>query len=271
MKTRIATEDAKPDSVQRLVGHPIHVISLGAGVQSSTMALMAARGEIVPNPVAAIFADTGDEPKRVYEWLSELTEMLNIPVQIVKNENGRLSKPENLFRGDHSQIPAFMLTDCGVTIGKRQCTREFKVRPIRRAIKQITNGEPATQLIGITTDEISRAKDNDVAWLTNKHPLLEKRMSRRDCLNWLSRQGIVNVPKSACTFCPYHSNPEWAAFKKEDGASWNQILEVDAALNERGEYLHSSCKPIKDVDFSTEEERGQLNMFNNECEGMCGV
>jgi hypothetical protein len=25
------------------------------------------------------------------------------------------------------------------------------------------------------------------------------------------------------------------------------------------------------INFSTEEERGQLNMFNNECEGMCGV
>ena len=31
-----------------------HIISLGAGVQSSTMALMAACGELMPMPVAAI-------------------------------------------------------------------------------------------------------------------------------------------------------------------------------------------------------------------------
>jgi len=36
-----------------------HVISLGAGVQSSTMALMAAAGEITPMPDCAIFAGNG--------------------------------------------------------------------------------------------------------------------------------------------------------------------------------------------------------------------
>jgi len=40
------------------VSEPIHIISLGAGVQSSTMSLMAAAGEITPMPTAAVFADT---------------------------------------------------------------------------------------------------------------------------------------------------------------------------------------------------------------------
>ena len=39
-----------------------HIISLGAGVQSSTMALMAAKGEIKPMPDAAILVDTQWEP-----------------------------------------------------------------------------------------------------------------------------------------------------------------------------------------------------------------
>lgn len=43
---------------------PIHVISLGAGVQSSTMALMAANGEITPMPKCAIFADTQASRRR---------------------------------------------------------------------------------------------------------------------------------------------------------------------------------------------------------------
>ena len=36
----------------------LEVISLGAGVQSTTMALMAAHGEIEPMPDLAIFTDT---------------------------------------------------------------------------------------------------------------------------------------------------------------------------------------------------------------------
>ena len=51
---------------------PLQIISLGAGVQSSTMALMAVRGEITPMPDCAIFADTGAEPQYVYEWLNWL-------------------------------------------------------------------------------------------------------------------------------------------------------------------------------------------------------
>lgn len=50
----------------RLADDAPHIISLGAGVQSSTLALMAAAGEIAPMPVAAIFADTQDEPASVY-------------------------------------------------------------------------------------------------------------------------------------------------------------------------------------------------------------
>ena len=49
-----------------------HVLSLGAGVQSSTLALMAAAGEVTPMPDAAIFADTQAEPAGVYRWLDWL-------------------------------------------------------------------------------------------------------------------------------------------------------------------------------------------------------
>jgi 3'-phosphoadenosine 5'-phosphosulfate sulfotransferase (PAPS reductase)/FAD synthetase len=59
---------------------PIHILSLGAGVQSSTLALMAAAGEVTPMPAAAIFADTQDEPASVYRWLDWLEKQLPFPV-----------------------------------------------------------------------------------------------------------------------------------------------------------------------------------------------
>lgn len=68
---------------------PIHVISLGAGVQSSTMALMYAIGELSPMPACAIFADTQDEPQEVYEWLNWLERQLPFPTFRVTA--GRLS------------------------------------------------------------------------------------------------------------------------------------------------------------------------------------
>ncbi len=64
------------------------VISLGAGVQSSTMALMAANGEL-PKPDCAIFADTGYEPKAVYRYLEFLKKVLPYPIYNVSKGNIR--------------------------------------------------------------------------------------------------------------------------------------------------------------------------------------
>ncbi|ETA02416.1 hypothetical protein CcI156_10935 [Frankia sp. CcI156] len=46
----------------------IRVLSLGAGIQSTTLALLAVEAAL-PRPDAAIFADTGWEPRAVYEHL----------------------------------------------------------------------------------------------------------------------------------------------------------------------------------------------------------
>jgi hypothetical protein len=52
-------EGAEPSPAIRL-----RVLSLGAGVQSTTLALLAAHGEVGPMPDCAIFADTRWEPGR---------------------------------------------------------------------------------------------------------------------------------------------------------------------------------------------------------------
>lgn len=259
------------------MSEPIHIISLGAGVQSSTMALMAAEGLITPMPAFAVFADTGDEPQEVYEWLEKLTAMLPYRVKIAHRDaiEGRLS--DNLFQWNHSQIPAYFRNpDGSIGIGKRQCTKHWKIVPVHRKIREATNTAKkrlpkgfATLWQGISIDEISRAKDSRANWITHRFPLLEMRMSRNDCYMWLSRRNL-QPPKSACFYCPYRSDYQWR-MSRHKPEEWGKIITIDRKLNARNEFLHPSCKPIDQVDFKTEEDRGQLNMFNNECEGMCGV
>ena len=68
------------------VAEMLEVISLGAGVQSTTMALMAAHGEIEPMPDYAVFTDTGAEPTAVYkhlEWLRS-PNVLPFPVEVMQ-------------------------------------------------------------------------------------------------------------------------------------------------------------------------------------------
>lgn len=255
------------------------VISLGAGVQSTTLALMAAHGEISPMPDYAIFADTGDEPEAVYDHLNWLSSSNVLPFPVVNVTEGKLS--EELFNGnDLARVPFFVGKG---GISNRQCTRNFKIRPVRRQIRKLLGVSPrgyvapasVSQWIGISTDEAMRVKPSGAAYIENRHPLIELRMSRGDCIQWLHRHGYQIPPKSACIYCPYQSNAQW---REKDKNSMAQAIEVDRQLRTpknierfRGElYVHPSRKPLDQVDFSTAEDRGQLNMFLHECEGMCG-
>ena len=81
-------------------GIRLRVLSLGGGVQSTTLALMAAHGEIGPMPHCAVFADSGWEPKAVYEHLRWLMSpnVLPFPVHTVSGGDLRRS-PGRCARG----------------------------------------------------------------------------------------------------------------------------------------------------------------------------
>ena len=67
-----------------------NVLSLGAGVQSSTLAMMYAKKELSPMPDFAVFADTEGEPKAVYEWLNWLEKQL--PFKVYRVSKGNLQE-----------------------------------------------------------------------------------------------------------------------------------------------------------------------------------
>ena len=139
--------------------HPpiMHVISLGAGVQSTTMALMAARGEIEPMPDCAIFADTGAEPKAVYEHLDWLRSpgVLPFPVEVVQfsdladdiRKTAAGVKPV-AGRANGYLAPPFFTVNADGSHGmlRRECTSNYKIKPIQRRIKELL-GRPADKPI----------------------------------------------------------------------------------------------------------------------------
>ncbi len=260
----------------------LRVISLGAGVQSTTMALMAAHGEIGPMPDCAIFADTGWEPKAVYEQLRWLMSpnVLPFPIHIVSAGNLRedVLNRSNTTGGRFAAVPWYMISPKGKKgMGRRQCTKEYKIRPLQRKVVELLGGKRskgATEMwIGISMDEAIRMRPSQVQYITNRHVLIEKQITRRDCLKWLADKGYPTPPKSSCIGCPYHDDLQWRNLTPPEFAD---AVAVDRAIRQqpgfRGEqYMHRSLKPLDEVDLSTHAERGQIDMFNNECEGMCGV
>lgn len=269
----------------------LRVLSLGAGVQSTTLALMAAHGEVGPMPDCAIFADTGWEPAAVYEHLAWLRSgnVLPFPVYIVSGGDIRADLLRAGTGERWASIPAFTRTVRGIRVEigmiRRQCTKDYKIVPIRRKVRELAEltrrRSPSVpvveQWIGISLDEIIRMKPSFEAWQINRWPLIEQAMSRQDCLRWLERHDYPIPPKSSCVGCPFHSDDEWRRLRDTDADAWAEAIEVDAAIRTglrgiRGEvFLHRSALPLGDADLSTPADLGQLDLWPNECSGLCGV
>lgn len=241
----------------------LRVLSLGAGVQSTTLALMAAHGE-VERPDCAIFADTQWEPRAVYDHLDKLVSMLPFPVHRVTAGDIR----ETIATGGYDPIPWHTATG----IGRRQCTKQFKLTPIRRKVRELLCGKTpkggCEMWLGISRDEAFRVKDSRVGYIRNRWPLIEAGMSRADCRRKLARWGI-DAPRSACCGCPLLSNADWRERRQQP--EWEATLALSRRLAASGQFMHHSRRPLDQVDLRTAEEMGQPDLFNNECEGLCGT
>ncbi len=265
----------------------VHIISLGAGVQSSTLALMAAAGVISPMPECAIFADTGAEPDNVYKWLDWLESKLPFKVHRVSvgdltetSTRIRISKKTGETYLSHN-VPAYTINSNG-TFGnyRRQCTDKHKLVPLIKKTDEVRAGRNAIVWIGISLDEVQRMKESQREGITHKWPLIDLKLSRHQCLQWMNLNGFPVPPRSACTFCPYHSNAEWLRLKTEDPKSFAQAVEYEKKLQETAKliprldgipFLHPKRVPISEVEFEDKNQTQLWNTMQNECVGMCGV
>ena len=263
------------------------VISLGAGVQSSTMAIMAAKGDLPPVDVA-IFADTGNEPKAVYTYLNYLSNILPFP--IFKVRKGNIKDDMLNAKGKTNFVVAPFFTQNKITGKKgmvmRQCTNDYKIQPIRVKIRELCGvakgkhfpkDKYVEQWIGISTDEVGRMKPARDKYILNRHPLIEAKMSRQDCIDYLKKNDILLPEKSACIICPYHNDSYWHFMKTERPEEFAEAVDFDRQVRtitrkeDEQIYVHRSCKPLDEVEFDKKETDKQIDLFNNECEGMCGV
>ena len=269
-------------------------ISLGAGVQSSVMLMMAEIGEITPRPDGAIFADTQWEPPTIYDHLEWMKHQTSIPIHTAMAQDlaNNVSNLRNHSGTLHSiDIPAFTMSADGKKgMIKRQCTTNYKIKPIRRKVRELLgmgrfNGLPhrndvVEQWLGISTDEAHRMRDSDVEFIRNRYPLVELGMSRKDCLSWWSeRFPGKSLEKSSCMGCPYQSRNRWVDTKHRYPEHFDRLVKIDAALrgedwrkNKDNVYLHPSMRPLDEAVAASEvkiERDG--DGFGNECEGVCGV
>ena len=259
------------------------VISGGWGVQSWTLAAMAALGEIKAD--VAIHADTTWEKSAPYDFARQWQPWLEargLRVVTVGQQNAAV---EPRPRGGKTHIPAHTNTPNGGQL-RRQCTNHWKIQPIRRWLREELQRQGLRKsagvvesLQGISLDEWHRMKDSDVKWIVNRYPLVDLKMTRGDCMTWLAAHDLPVPPKSACVFCPFQSIRTWQELKRAGGDDWNIALEVDAAIRDARPpfqlFVHPARVPLVDaVRIPEDDGYAQPSMFDDDagCDsGYCFV
>lgn len=277
----------------------LRVLSLGAGLQTMVEALMHASGEL-PTIDAAVFADTKEEPRAVYEqleWLKGIVKNSRYPFPIHTVSNGNLWKAASTVRTTKDQtrryikvaLPLHFVKDNGEPgRGMRTCTYDYKIVPINRKIREMigrtgkqileSEGHLVEMLIGFTVDEIYRVKPNPKSWILNSFPLIEAGMSRADCYAWANRRGYPDFEGSACKFCPNRTN--WGSLAPDE---FHECVNREGILQEAyaqteisgKPFFHETRVPLSQIKIDSNRRRKmaeeQLNLFINTCNANCGT
>lgn len=226
----------------------IRTVSYGGGVQSTALLVLAAQGVIDFD--VFLMADVGadsehpDTIRYVAEVAKpyaaahgiELRELQRVPVKgkfagQVETLWGRLMHPES------RSLPIPVRMSNGAP-GTRSCTADFKIRVIAKELKRLgaTKEEPAIVALGISVDEIERAKpgiDPQSPIQQRVYPLLDLGLHRSDCVKIILEAGLPQPGKSACFFCPFHDREAWRRLKRETPDLFDKSVLLEETLSAR--------------------------------------
>ena len=117
-----------------------------------------------------------------------------------------------------------------------------------------------------------RMKPSRFWWQKNVWPLIDKKMSREDCLKWYEGKGFKVPVKSACIGCPFHDDNFWIDMRDNRPKEFASAVEFDKKMRMHNpkvkNFVHRQCVPLDEVKFKNDDGP---DLFNQECEGLCGV
>ena len=212
---------------------------------------------VYPSPQTHEEAETEEWQKRLKHWERNRDVELSVFDQRVK-------------KGEITEYT----TEREVAMLRRQCTNEYKILPITKLVRGLTGCSmhyPATQWIGISIDEIQRMKQPRPKYLKFRYPLVENRISRSDCVDFMEQNGFTVPVRSSCVGCPFHDNTEWLALNDEE---FKDACDFDESVRAIGMthpsltfeytkdsvYLRRDLKPLAERNFEKGETL-QLPLF----------
>jgi hypothetical protein len=237
--------------------------SFGGGTQSAAIAALIVRGDLPP-PEVALIADTSREGSETFPYLRDVVQpaldAVGVHIHIVPHDLATVDLWTGAA-GDTVIMPMFT-SQQGRGMLPKYCSHEWKTRPVQRWLRRYgySSGE---MWIGFSTDEMQRCRVPQEPY-PHRYPLIEKRLSRSDCVALVERMGWPTPPRSACYQCPYMSDQERQRQPRED---FQKAVALEKEIQKRDPHvwLHRSCQPLDSIKFDE-----QHDMFADECaSGMC--
>jgi hypothetical protein len=255
------------------------VLSTGGGMQSTAICALVITGKLPP-PDMAVIVDTGFERSSTFDYMDKYTgpAMAAFGVPIVRVRRADFTDNDyksvcNIGESDETTyclLPTYNKTPGGEKSKARGfCSSKMKTDPFQRYMRSIGVNEYITW-IGFSADELRRC----VVKPRVEYPLVGRLfgtsslvMNRGDCAAEIQRMGWPIPPKSSCYICPHMRDSEWAGLPRRELEAAALIEQEITNINVGYEkYLHRSCRPLLEVDFT--QDVSSEHLFK-ECAGHC--
>lgn len=269
------------------------ILSFGAGMQSTALALMSCENAAHKEPVhplvpvydAVIFCDLGLEPPWVQiqlEFTRKACEGAGIFFKVL---NTPLYQDflENFGERRTVSIPWWTLKEDGhKSKMPRNCTLDYKVNEITKYVRWELLGYKKGQRLrpedikahemhmGFSAEEKRRCHENPHKLFVNHFPLVEMGLTRADNYAYILERWGLDTKASACAFCPFHRNYFFQHLREHEPDTFSDLLKVDNLLRDK------NPKPPMDSDLFISRSRKRLldltpeDCNDAECFEYCG-
>lgn len=242
-----------------------HIISFSGGKDSTAMLLKMIENKMPIDEI--IFCDTGKEFPQMYEHINKVMDYIKRPITILHSEK---SFDYYMFEHEKAKGKNKGQKGYGWPSGRcRWCTTLLKNNVINKYLSKYKD-DGYIEYIGIAYDEQDRIKNKI-------YPLVEWKMTEKDCLEYCYKKGFnwdglyEHLDRVSCWCCPLKRIREYKVLYKYYAKLWEELKEMDEKANNtfRNDYSVKELEK-KFRKEKTKDERINIldnnisNIFNNE-------
>lgn len=217
----------------------------GGGVDSTAIAVLICQGEL-PAPDYAWIVDVGYEPQSTWDHVRDALQPrlagVGVTLHILRTTDYTTNE---LVKGGHPTIPAYRKRDDGIAKLHTHCSNGWKARVAQRWLR--AQGVTAVeQWVGIAMEEQRRVRASERAWIRLRYPLIERGMTRADCMYLIGHAGWPMPERSSCYLCPHRSDGDWRRLAARHFSDSKRAVDAEREIQRTNPdvYLHRSGKPL---------------------------